>query len=52
MTFDDVKNWLAAVDSPFGRVLGTSPAEQLSQTPAFYERPPVPIGTDDARWQN
>ncbi|GAB7521194.1 CoA transferase [Paraburkholderia sp. 2C] len=48
--FDDVKDSLEAVDSPFGRVLGTSPAEQLSETPARYGRPPVPIGTDEARW--
>src|ERR1700754_1849714 len=49
--FDDVKDSLEAVDSPFGRVLGTRPAEQLAETPAPYARPPVPIGTDEARWQ-
>jgi crotonobetainyl-CoA:carnitine CoA-transferase CaiB-like acyl-CoA transferase len=48
---DDVQDWLEAVDSPFGRVLGTSPAEQLSETPARYARPPVPIGADQARWE-
>ncbi|CAB3746668.1 CoA transferase [Paraburkholderia humisilvae] len=48
--FDDVKDCVETVDSPFGRVLGTSPAEQLEKTPACYGRPPVPIGTDDARW--
>jgi hypothetical protein len=46
-----VKDSLEAVDSPFGRVLGTPPAEQLSATPARYGRPPVPIGTDEARWE-
>jgi crotonobetainyl-CoA:carnitine CoA-transferase CaiB-like acyl-CoA transferase len=50
--FDDVKDSLEAVDSPFGRVLGTSPAEQLSETPARYGRPPVPIGTDQACWES
>jgi hypothetical protein len=49
--FDDVQDCLEAVDSPFGRVLGTAPAEQLSLTPARYGRPPVPLGTDDARWE-
>ncbi|CAB3765760.1 CoA transferase [Paraburkholderia solisilvae] len=48
--FDDVRDCLEAVDSPFGRVLGTPPAEQLAHTPARYDRPPVPIGADDARW--
>jgi crotonobetainyl-CoA:carnitine CoA-transferase CaiB-like acyl-CoA transferase len=49
--FDDIKDCVETVDSPFGRVLGTSPAEQLEKTPARYSRPPVPIGTDDARWE-
>jgi hypothetical protein len=48
--FDEVRNRLSSVDSPFGRVLAAAPAEQLSRTPAFYARPPVPIGTDAARW--
>ncbi|MDQ7975851.1 CoA transferase [Paraburkholderia sp. SARCC-3016] len=52
VNFDDVKHSLEAVDSPFGRVLGTPPAEQLSETPPRYGRPPVPIGTDDARWES
>jgi len=52
VNFDDVKDSLDAVDSPFGRVLGTPPAEQLSETPARYGRPPVPIGADDARWES
>jgi crotonobetainyl-CoA:carnitine CoA-transferase CaiB-like acyl-CoA transferase len=51
VAFDGVKDCVETVDSPFGRVLGTSPAEQLAQTPARYGRPPVPIGTDDARWE-
>jgi len=27
------------------------PAERMSETPPFYARPPVPIGTDEARWE-
>jgi len=50
VTVDDVQDCLESVDSPFGRVRGTSPAERLSETPPFYGRPPVPIGTDEARW--
>ncbi|HEY1997771.1 CoA transferase [Paraburkholderia sp.] len=49
---DAVQDCLETVDSPFGRVRGTSAAERLLETPAFYGRPPVPIGTDEARWEN
>ncbi|TKC82927.1 CoA transferase [Trinickia terrae] len=48
--FDDVRDCLETVESPFGKVLGTSPAERLSETPSCFGRPPVPIGTDEARW--
>jgi hypothetical protein len=41
---------METVDSPFGRIRGTLPAERLTETPAFYSRPPVPIGTDAAAW--
>ena len=47
---DDLQDCMETVDSPFGRVRGTLPAERLSETPPFYDRPPVPIGTDEARW--
>jgi crotonobetainyl-CoA:carnitine CoA-transferase CaiB-like acyl-CoA transferase len=48
--FGDVQDCLERVESPFGTVLGTSPAESLSETPAYYGLPPVPIGTDAPRW--
>jgi crotonobetainyl-CoA:carnitine CoA-transferase CaiB-like acyl-CoA transferase len=48
---DAVQDCLETIDSPFGAVRGTSPAERMSATPPFYGRPPVPIGTDDARWE-
>lgn len=51
VSIDDVQVYLQTVDSPFGRVRGTLPAERLSETPAFFARPPVPIGTDEARWE-
>jgi crotonobetainyl-CoA:carnitine CoA-transferase CaiB-like acyl-CoA transferase len=52
VSFGDVQDCLHSVDSPFGRVLGAAPAERLSRTPAFYARPPVPIGADAARWED
>jgi crotonobetainyl-CoA:carnitine CoA-transferase CaiB-like acyl-CoA transferase len=48
---EDVQDCLESVESPFGMVRGAAPAERMSETPSFYARPPVPIGTDDARWE-
>jgi crotonobetainyl-CoA:carnitine CoA-transferase CaiB-like acyl-CoA transferase len=50
VTSDEVQDCMESVDSPFGRIRGTLPAERLTQTPAFNGRPPVPIGTDAAAW--
>lgn len=50
VTLDDVADCVETVESPFGRVLGTQPAERLTETPPFFARPPVPVGHDDARW--
>ncbi|MGH8781410.1 CoA transferase [Paraburkholderia sp.] len=52
VTPDDVADCVETVDSPFGRVLGTQPAERLTETPPFFARPPVPVGHDDARWDD
>jgi len=52
VTFDQVQDCLHEVGSPFGRVRAAAPAEQMSGTPAFYARPPVPIGADAARWED
>lgn len=50
VTYDDVQDGLHEVDSLFGRVRAAAPAERMSETPAFYARPPVPIGSDAPRW--
>ncbi|BCF96115.1 CoA transferase [Paraburkholderia sp. PGU19] len=52
VTYDDVQDGLHEVDSPFGRVRAAAPAERMSETPAFYARPPVPIGSDAPRWED
>ena len=51
VTYDDVQDCLETVASPFGRIRAAMPAERMSETPPFYARPPVPIGTDEARWE-
>ncbi|ESS41261.1 CAIB/BAIF family protein [Burkholderia cenocepacia KC-01] len=38
------------IASPFGALDTVRPAERLSATPPSFARPPVPLGTDDARW--
>ncbi|RDK04828.1 CoA transferase [Paraburkholderia lacunae] len=50
VSIDDVRDCLASVDSEFGRVSGVSPAELLSQTPAFFGLPPARVGAHEAKW--
>ena len=48
--FDDVRDRLDRMASPFGTLDAVRPAERLSATPPRFTRPPVPLGTDVARW--
>jgi crotonobetainyl-CoA:carnitine CoA-transferase CaiB-like acyl-CoA transferase len=50
ISLDDVRDALQTMDSPFGRVLAAAPAETMSETPPRFDRPPVPIGTDEPHW--
>jgi crotonobetainyl-CoA:carnitine CoA-transferase CaiB-like acyl-CoA transferase len=52
MTAADVADWIEETDSPFGVVRAIGPAERLDATPAFHARPPVPVGTHAARWDD
>ncbi|WP_175803965.1 CoA transferase [Burkholderia ambifaria] len=47
---DDVRDRIDRSASPFGTIDAVRPAERLSATPPRFARPPVPLGTDDARW--
>ncbi|KVA01581.1 carnitine dehydratase [Burkholderia latens] len=49
-TADDVRDRLDRTASPFGMIDAVRAAERLSATPARFVRPPVPLGTDAARW--
>jgi len=49
-TLADIEDLLAESDTPFGRLRHVVPAAQLSETPAFWSRPPVPLGTHDPAW--
>jgi crotonobetainyl-CoA:carnitine CoA-transferase CaiB-like acyl-CoA transferase len=47
---EDVPDLIAEMDSPFGSLRHVRPAAQLSETPAFWSRPPVPLGTHEPAW--
>ena len=46
----DVEDLTEACDTPFGRMWAVAPAEKLSETPARWARPAVPLGTHEATW--
>jgi hypothetical protein len=50
LTLDDVQDLLADADTPFGRLRHVVPAARLSETPVFWSRPTVPLGTHEAAW--
>ena len=50
LTLADIDDLLADCDSPFGRIRHVAPAAKLSETPALWSRPPVPLGTHAPEW--
>jgi hypothetical protein len=49
-TLEDVDDLLADSETPFGKLRHVVPAAQFSETPAFWSRPAVPLGTHEAAW--
>jgi crotonobetainyl-CoA:carnitine CoA-transferase CaiB-like acyl-CoA transferase len=49
-TGEEVKALAGEIDTQFGRVRFIEHAAQLSETPAFWERPPVKLGTHAPVW--
>ena len=49
-TLAEVDDLLATCDSPFGRLRHVAPAAHLSETPASWSRPAVPLGTHEPVW--
>ncbi len=47
---EEIRPWLHSVASPFGHVQAIAPVEQMSQTPARLDLPPVPPGTHEPVW--
>jgi crotonobetainyl-CoA:carnitine CoA-transferase CaiB-like acyl-CoA transferase len=50
LAFDDVREYLEEQDSGFGRLTAVRHAAQLSQTPAGWLRPSMPLGAHRAAW--
>jgi crotonobetainyl-CoA:carnitine CoA-transferase CaiB-like acyl-CoA transferase len=49
-TLADIADLLETVDTPFGRARRVRPAAWLSETPARWLRPSVPLGTHEPAW--
>jgi crotonobetainyl-CoA:carnitine CoA-transferase CaiB-like acyl-CoA transferase len=50
LALDDIADLLQESASPFGRLRHVVPAERLSETPAYWARPSVPLGTHPPVW--
>ena len=51
-TVEDVDEHLETTPTPFGVLRHVRPAARLSETPARWTRPPVPLGTDAPAWDH
>jgi len=47
---EEIKALVDETDTPFGRLTFIKHAARLSETPAFWTRPPVPLGTHAPVW--
>ena len=50
LALEDVQDLVADMDSPFGPLRHVVPAARFSETPAFWSRPSVPLGTHAPAW--
>ena len=51
-TFDDVADLLQEDASGFGRLTAVRHAAELSETPAHWSRPSMPLGSHPPEWPN
>jgi crotonobetainyl-CoA:carnitine CoA-transferase CaiB-like acyl-CoA transferase len=49
-TVEDVDEYLQTTEASFGLLRHVAPAAKLSETPARWARPPVPLGTHTPDW--
>lgn len=50
MKLDEIGDLIQQSDTAFGRVAHIAPAAQLSETPAYWASPAVPLGTHAPAW--
>lgn len=50
MKVEDIGDLMTDCDSPFGRLRHVVPGARLSETPAYWSRPAVPLGTHEPAW--
>lgn len=50
LTDEELRPLLAEMDTPFGRIRYLQSTAILSETPAFWSRPPVPLGYHAPAW--
>jgi hypothetical protein len=41
---------ILTMDSPFGELTYLAPVAQFSETAAYWDKPPVPLGASRAEW--
>lgn len=49
-SLEAISDRLMDVESPFGMVRHLKPALELTETPGYWALPPVPLGSDPAKW--
>ena len=47
---ENMKPRLLTMDSPFGELQYLAPVAQYSETPAYWDKPPVPLGASRSEW--
>jgi crotonobetainyl-CoA:carnitine CoA-transferase CaiB-like acyl-CoA transferase len=47
---DEIESWSLESETPWGRLRHLGPCVELSETPARWVRPTVPLGTHPPRW--
>jgi len=50
LKLETIGDLIQVSDTPFGRVSHVAPAARLPETPPYWERPSVPLGTHPAAW--
>jgi hypothetical protein len=48
--FGDLAAFMTESDTPWGRLTHLRPVASMSETPAHWSRPTVPLGHDPASW--